>query len=116
MTGKIEIEYLESLNIDFIEEVANEQFPECKITRQNWGVNSPFIIIRKGFFVRAIIFIKQKKKKGKTVIGINGSMDPIAIALFGFLLHYLFRGSFLDEVEQAIRNGLTERYNAKFID
>ena len=98
-------------NIDFIEEVAREKFPECKIKRQNWGFNSPFLIIRKGFFVRAIVIIKQKEKKGLSVIGINGGMDPLAFYLFGFIIHYVLRGDFLNQVKEAIEEGLKERYN-----
>ena len=97
--------------IDFIEEIAQEKFPECKIKRQNWGINAPFVIIRKGFFVRAIVFIKQKENKGFTEIGINGGMDPLAIYLFGFLFHYVLRGDFLSQVEVSIEEGLRERFN-----
>lgn len=116
MDKKIKIDYMESLNIDFIEEVAQEKFPECKIKCQTWGLNSPFVIIRKGFFVRAIVFIKQKEKKGQSVIGINGGMDPIAVVLFGFIFHYALRGDFLNEVKEAIEEGLKERYNVSAID
>lgn len=41
MDKKIKIDYLKSINIDFIEEIAQEKFPECKIKRQNWGINAP---------------------------------------------------------------------------
>ena len=78
MDKKIVFNYLPELNIDDVEDIAIERFPECKIKRQTWGINSPFIIIRKGFFVRAIVFIKQKAKKGQSVVGINGNMDPLA--------------------------------------
>lgn len=111
MDKKIIIDYLESLNIDFVEEIALEKFPECSIKRQNWGINAPFVIIRKGFFVRAVVFINQKEKNGQSIIGINGGMDPLAFALFGFIFHYVLRGDFLCEVEDAMREGIKERYS-----
>ena len=111
MDPRIKINYLPSLTIDFIEKVAEENFPECKIKIQTWGINSPFVIIRKGFFVRAVVFIKQKEKKGQTLIGINGNMDPLAIYLFGFIFHYILRGDFLTQVKNAIEEGLKEQYN-----
>lgn len=111
MDKKIKIDYLPSLNIDFVEQVAEEKFPECKVKVQTWGINSPFVIIRKGFFVRAMVFIKQKENKGQTIIGINGGMDPFAAALFGFIFHYVLRGDFLSQVEEAMEEGLRERFN-----
>lgn len=51
MDKKIKINYLPSLDINFLEHVAEERFPECKVKVQTWGVNSPFVIIRKGFLL-----------------------------------------------------------------
>ena len=67
------------------------------------------------FFVRAIVFIKQKENKGQTIIGINGGMDPFAAALFGFIFHYVLRGDFLNQVEEAIEEGLRDRFDVTTI-
>lgn len=53
-------------------------------------------------FVHAVVFVKQKEKEGITVIGINGTMSTMGIMLFGFIFHYLLRGSFLSDVADAI--------------
>ena len=68
-----------------------------------------------GFFVRAMVFIKQKENKGQTIIGINGGMDPFAAALFGFIFHYVLRGDFLSQIQEAIENGIKEKYNVSTI-
>lgn len=115
MDKKIKLNYLPSLNIDDVEKIAEERFPECKIKRQNWGINAPFVIVRKGFFVRAIVFVKQKENKGQTIIGINGGMDPLAIYLFGVIFHYVLRGDFLSQVEEAMEEGVKEKYNANIV-
>ena len=110
MDKKIKFNYLPSVSIEDVKKIAEENFPECKIKIQTWGINSPFVIIRKGFFVRALVFIKQNEKKGQTIIGINGNMDPLAAALFGFIFHYVLRGDFLSQVEEAMKDGLKEKY------
>lgn len=115
MDKKIKFNYLSSVSIDDVKNIAEESFPECRIKLQTWGVNSPFVIIRKGFFVRAIVFIKQKKNKDQTIIGINGGMDPIAGALFGFIFHYVLRGDFLGQVKESMEQGLIEKYNVRII-
>ena len=115
MDKKIKFNYLPSVSIDDVEKIAEENFPECKIKLQTWGINSPFVIIRKGFFVRAIVFIKQKENKGQTIIGINGGMDPFAAALFGFIFHYVLRGDFMSQVEEAMKEGIKEKYNVSAI-
>lgn len=111
MEKKIELNYLPTISIDDVREIAEENFPECQVKVQTWGINSPFVIIRKGFFVRAIVFIKQKKKKGQTIIGINSGMDPIAFALFGVIFHFVLRGDFLSQIQEAIEDGIKEKYN-----
>ena len=115
MDKKIKFNYLPSVSIDDVKRIAEEYFPECQIKLQTWGINSPFVIIRKGFFVRAMVFIKQKENKGQTIIGINGGLDPFAAALFGFIFHYVLRGDFLSQIQEAIENGIKEKYNVSTI-
>lgn len=102
MDRTIELGYNPDVTIKHIQKVLSLHFPECDQSLQTWGVNAPFIRLKKSFFVHAIVFIKQNPKKQKTIIGINGNMAPMAVYLFGFLLHYLLRGSFLDEVKAAL--------------
>ena len=115
MDKKIKINYLPSLSIDDVKRIAEKYFPECQIKLQTWGICSPFVIIRKGFFVRANVFIKQKENKGQTIIGINGGMDPLAVALFGFIFHYVLRGDFLSQIQETIENDIKEKYNVSTI-
>lgn len=111
MERKISINHAPSLSIDYLECVAKENFPECKVSVQKWGINSPFVIISKGFFVRAMVFIKQHEKEGQTLVGINGGTNPWAAALFGFIFYYVMRGDFINQVEDAMRKGLEEKFN-----
>lgn len=107
----IKFNYSPSINDDFFEEVAKVKFPKCQIKRQMWGMKIPFLIIRKGFFVRANISIKHKENKGQTIVGINGSMDTLALYFFGFIFHYILRGKFLNQVKEALLEALKEKYN-----
>lgn len=102
MDKKIEIGYNPEITIERIQKVLCMHFPEYNQSLQRWGVNAPFIRLKKSFFVHAVVFIKQKPKKQKTIIGINGNMAPVAFVLFGFILHYVLRGSFIDDVKQAL--------------
>lgn len=98
------MDYNPTMNIDRISEILTRRFPEYRQQIQTWGINAPFIRLKKSMFVYAIVFFKQRPKKNQTVIGINGNMAPLATFLFGFIFHYLMRGNFLDEVEIAIQN------------
>lgn len=106
MDKKIELGYTPDLNIEKIQKILGTHFPELEQSVQTWGVNAPFITLKKSFFVHAIVFVKQKPKKQKTVIGINGNMAPLAAACFGFILHYILRGNFLNEVRDALEQDL----------
>ena len=101
MDKKIELGYNSNITIERVQKILSMHFPECNQSLQTWGVNAPFIRLKKSFFVHAIVFIKQKPKKQKTIIGINGNMAPMAFALFGFIWHYGLRGSFIDDVKEA---------------
>lgn len=107
MDKKMTLDYNPTISIGNIAEILTKRFPEYKQKKQTWGVNAPFIILEKSFFVRAIIFIKQRPKKHQTIIGINGGMSPIAFVLFGFFFHCLFRGNFLNEVYSSIQEELS---------
>lgn len=106
MDQKIEVAYDEKITLEKVKEILVQAFPEYKMSQQNWGMNAPFVRLKKSIFVHAIVFVKQKPKKNITRIGINGGMAPIAVALFGYVLHGILRGDFLVRVEEAIRKGL----------
>lgn len=106
MDKKIELGYNPEITIKRIQKILSMHFPECKQSLQTWGVNAPFIRLKKSFFVHVFVFIKQKPKRQKTVVGLNGGMAPMAIVLFGFILHYILRGNFLDEVGEILEREL----------
>jgi hypothetical protein len=106
MDKKIEVPYNEKITIESIKEILTQSFPEYRIAQQNWGMNSPFLRLKKNFFVQATVFVKQKQNKNITKICINGSMSPVATICFGYLFYFVFVGDFMVKVETAIREGL----------
>lgn len=106
MDKKIELGYNPEITIDRVKKVLSMHFPEYSQSTQTWGVNAPFIRLKKSFFVYAIVFVKHNPKKQKTIVGINGNMNPLAVVLFGFILHYVLRGSFLDDVKDVLEREL----------
>ena len=85
MDKKIEIGYNPEITIERIQKVLCMHFPEYNQSLQTWGVNAPFIRLKKSFFVHAVVFIKQKPKKQKTIIGINGTSSVCVIWLYSTL-------------------------------
>ena len=106
MDKKIELGYNPEITIERVQKILSIHFPECNQSLQTWGVNAPFMRLKKSIFVHAIVFIKHKPKKQKTIIGINGGMAPMSIVLFGTILHYVLRGSFIDDVKEALEQEL----------
>lgn len=106
MDKKIELGYNPDIKIERIQKILEIHFPEYELSVQTWGINAPFIRLKKSFFVHALIFIKHSPQKQKTVIGINGNMSPFAVVMFGVILHYILRGSFLDDVKDILEQEL----------
>lgn len=106
MDKKIILNFNPNIKIENLSEILKRRFPEYEQSVQTWGLNAPFIRLKKSMFVHAIVFIKHKEKKKQTIIGINGNMAPMAIYLFGFIFHYILRGDFLNNVEDAINQEL----------
>lgn len=106
MDKKIELGYNPEIQIEKIQKILKTHFPEYEQSVQTWGVNAPFVRLKKSFFVHAIVFIKHREKKQKTIIGINGNMAPFAAVCFGFILHYVLRGNFLNDVKDAFEQEL----------
>lgn len=106
MDKKIEIRYNKDITLQVISEILKKRFPEYDQSIQTFGVNAPFIRLKKSMFVHVMVFVKQKESKQKTIIGINGGMSSLGALLFGFLMHYIFRGTILNDVETAIKEEL----------
>ena len=97
MSKKIELEYNPNITIERVYQVLKNHFPEC-----DQSFEGSFTRLKKSFFVHAIVSVKHAPKKQKTIIRIKGGMSFLAFYLFGFILHYMFRGRFLDEVKDAL--------------
>ena len=102
MEKEIKLNYNPDITLEVVSDILRRKFPEYEQSWQKVSVQGPFIRLKKSMFVHACVFVKQKPKKGKTVIGINGHMSTLAIVCFGFIFHYLLRGSFLSDVANAI--------------
>lgn len=102
MEKEIKLKYNPNITVEVISDILRRKYPEYEQSWQKVSIQGPFIRLKKSMFVHACIFVKQKPKKGITLIGINGNMSPLAILCFGFIFHYILRGSFLTDVQNAI--------------
>ncbi|MBR5639933.1 MAG: hypothetical protein IKW83_09235 [Muribaculaceae bacterium] len=108
MANRITIDYSPALDLNTIEAIARERFPQFKVKQvhrlRDW------VCIRKNSFVSANILIKHKPKKGTTKLTINGNCDFWVIFFLGGLWHYFVRGNFMSQIKSGIIQGLQYRY------
>lgn len=109
MDTKITLEYAPDLNNDAIELFLNTRYPEYTTSRIG-----KVLRMKKNLFVCVGVLIHQKEKKGITTVKVYGMMTRRGQILFGFLFHYLLRGSLIDDVALAIKEELGRKY--KIID
>lgn len=115
---KIKLRYNPKVTPEFIEQVAKKNFPECK-TKQHWGIPARYVFVRQNSFVQANIMVLHNASKDRTKIRITMGMKPTTItlliilfgfgALIGIIIHYVKRGDFGQQVEDAIRDGLRDQ-------
>lgn len=101
MANMIELGYNPEITIEHVQTILKRRFPEYAQSK-SMGI----VCLKKSFFVHARIQVKHRPKKHKTCIWIDGHMAPLAVVLFGFILHYILRGSFLDDVKDALEQEL----------
>ncbi len=106
MEKEVKIPPNPSVTLQTVSDILSRRFPEYEVTKPQWSVQGNYIRLKKSMFVHAAIFIKQKETNGITIIGINGMMSTMGIICFGFIFHYLLRGSFLSEVADVIEEEL----------
>ena len=104
---KIELGYKPQINVEMIQEILRTHIPEYNQTLQKtWKANQSIVTLKKSFFVHALVLVAQDYKKQKTIISIDGGMEAVAVVLFGFILHYVLRGSFIDDVKEILEREL----------
>ena len=102
MEKEVKIPLNPSVTLQSVSDILSLRFPECEVSKPQWSIQGNYIRLKKSMFVHAAVFVKQKEKEGITIIGINGMMSTMGSMLFGFIFHYLLRGSFLSDVADAI--------------
>lgn len=103
---KFIFEYSPSLTYETIEEIFQKRYPEYKISN-NYGRKN----LCKSAYVRAGVLIKQRRRQGKTIVKVYGEMSKTAKVFFGFIIHYLLRGTFIDDVSAVLKEELVSRYH-----
>lgn len=106
MEIEIKLPYSTFVSIDSVFKVLEYNFPECKLEKVS-SHSGEFICLEKTLYVQAHIYVFHDKDKDSTIIGIEGSTSKLANFLLGEFFHYLFRGTFLNDV----RNALEEEFN-----
>lgn len=102
MEKEVKLKYDPNITLEVISDILRRKYPEYEQSWQKVSLAGPFLRLKKSMFVHACIFVKQKPKKDITLIGINGNMSVLAIICFGFIFHYVLRGSFLTDVMNSI--------------
>lgn len=105
MEIELKIPYSTTVSLDSITNILENGFPECKTVRER-NKTDEYIRLEKSLFVHACIYVSHDLEEGYTIIGIDGSMSNYAFYLFGFVFHYIFRGSFLIEIKQLLEDTL----------
>lgn len=107
MEKELKLKYNPNITLEVISDILRRRYPEYEQSWQRISIQGPFLRLKKSMFVHACIFVKQKPQKGITMIGINGHMSTLAIICFGFIFHYVLRGSFLTDVLNSIDEELS---------
>jgi len=114
--NKIELAQTNAVNVDLLESILRQKFPNKKVKRQNWGINSPFLWIKMSFWIRVAVGITQKPKKQKTIVIVNDHYTVGAWLLLGWPAYWIFRKHHRRDVMNAVRAGLRERTNVIFLN
>lgn len=113
---QIKLNYTPGVTLEFLESVANEDFPECEI-KTHWGIPNKYLIIRQNKYVQANIMVRHNIRANKTKIVIVMNVKPSTqfwLGLIAYIIHYNRRGDFGDQVEDTIREALHEKLGVKW--
>lgn len=116
MDIELKLKYNPLIRIDNLLGILERHFPEYSPIIQKDKNNEDIVLLTKSLFVRVIISISHDEDNQLSSIGISGSMSSIAMYLFGFMLHYLFRGSILFDVAKTLKEELKDEYNIEIIN
>lgn len=105
MEIELKLPYTPQVSLDTISKILEKGYPECKLVRER-NTTGEFLRLKKTPFVHACVFISHDLESGYTLIGIDGSMSPFAYYLFGFVFHYIYRGSFLVDIKHVLEETL----------
>lgn len=113
-THSIELSYTPTITAEYIQQLLSIHFPECETIapRKAWKANTTFTVLEKSFFVHALVYVVQDPKKQKTTISVQGYMHPMAFVLFGYIVHFILRGRFLDEIIDVLKQELSPKAKA----
>jgi hypothetical protein len=113
---QIELAYTDVINVDMLESILEQKFPGKSVSRQNWGINAPFVWIKMSFWIRVAVGVVQKKDQQKTQVFVNDNCTVGALLLLGWLAYWFFRGNHRTTVMDAVKEGIKERTNVVFMN
>ena len=112
---QIELTLNNAVNVDVLESILKEKFPQKKVTRQNWGRYAPFLWLKMNFWIRVQVVIKHKPKKQKTTVMVSDNPTMTSLLLFGWI-PILFRKNHRKNVMAALREGLNEKLHVEYLN
>lgn len=111
MEKEVKIPLNPSVTIQSVSDILLYHFPECEVSNPQGSVQGDYILLKKSMFVHVAVFVKQEEQEGITVVGINGTMSTVGIMIFGFIFHYMLRGSLIVDVADAIEEYVNDLNN-----
>lgn len=113
---QIELKLTNAVNVDLLESIVRQKFPNNKIKRQNWGLNSPFLWIKMSFWIRVAVAVVNKPKKNMTKVIVNDNITIGGVLTLGWLSYWIFRKNHRACVMDSVKQGLSERTNVEFMN
>lgn len=113
---QIKLAYTNQINVDMLESIIRQKYPDKTFTRQNWGFNAPFLIIKMNFWLQETIFISQKPQKNITKVVVNEGCTLAGWFFLGWPTCWLFMKLHRKEVMNVIREELQASTNVVFLN
>ena len=113
---QIDLKITNEVSVDLLEAILRRKFPDKEVTRQNWGLNSPFLWIEMSYSIRVAVSIVHKPKKQMTRILVNDNLTIGGIFFSGWIGFWIFRKQHRKTIMNAVREGLRETTNVVFLN
>ena len=113
---QIDLVITNEVNVDLLEAILRRKFPDKKVKRQNWGLNSPFLWVKMSYSIRVAVSIVHKPKKQMTRILVNDNLTVGGMFFTGWIGFWIFRRHHRTNVMNAVREGLMETTHVVFLN